>query len=89
MGTLGGGEEGKEEKGLPFSPEEESGDGASRRRRRHGGARSWSPLLRERASGGSGEENFLTSRGQVPFPGVSPRIRPENPCLVGFQMDQK
>uniref|UniRef100_A0A0E0DAR1 Uncharacterized protein n=1 Tax=Oryza meridionalis TaxID=40149 RepID=A0A0E0DAR1_9ORYZ len=32
-GTLGGGKEGKEEKGLPFSPEEESGGGASHRRR--------------------------------------------------------
>ncbi len=40
-------------------------------------------------SGGLGEEKILTSGGRGPFPMVSPRIGPGNPCLVGFQMDME
>lgn len=69
--------------------------GGSRRRRRRGGARCCSheregtPVARARSSGGLREEKFPTSEGRGPFPRVSPRIGPGNPCLVGFQMDME
>uniref|UniRef100_A0A0E0ID53 Uncharacterized protein n=1 Tax=Oryza nivara TaxID=4536 RepID=A0A0E0ID53_ORYNI len=68
---------GGEEKGLPFSPDEESRGGVAR------------SCAREKRRRITREEIFPTSGCRGPFPGVSPRIGPKNPCLMGFQMDMK